>query len=308
MKIDNLTMPPLNTTLMGVVKGVLDYYGIEVSSARVFGVSGHAFLINIHKVLCPSGPYCWDTTGFLRLLRNLGLEMTDLGFFAPSSSHDERAAIEWKVRKLLDRGQPCSLLNLENQMIIGYDDDGFFTTQPWAPKVDFPPARLSFGTWEELGEEFRVSFFTFEKLPPADFRTAILESLDYALALHTNPVTVSVPEYGVGPDAYANWKAAVEEHGAGQGNWWNATVWSECRAMASEYFTEISRTFSDGSEPAAELSIVYAEIAGLLGRVSEKEIPAAAKIALLEQAESKEAEAEAAISGLASVLRATIAD
>ena len=48
MKIDNLTMPPLNTTLMGVVKGVLDCYEIEVSSARVFGVSAHAFLINIH--------------------------------------------------------------------------------------------------------------------------------------------------------------------------------------------------------------------------------------------------------------------
>ncbi|MCJ7736571.1 MAG: hypothetical protein MUQ10_04545, partial [Anaerolineae bacterium] len=74
------------------------------------------------------------------------------------------------------------------------------------------------------------------------------------------------------------------------------------------YFTEISRTFSDGSEPAAELSIVYAEIAGLLGRVSETEMPAAAKIALLEQAESKEAEAVAAIAGLAESLRLSGAD
>jgi hypothetical protein len=70
---------------------------------------------------------------------NLGLEMTDLGFFAPQSTPQDRAAVEQRVREALDAGIPCSLINLENQLITGYDHTGFFTAQPWAPKVDFPP-------------------------------------------------------------------------------------------------------------------------------------------------------------------------
>ena len=45
---------------MGVVKGAMDYSGIKTSDARAFGGSGHAFLINVHRQLCPSGPHCWD--------------------------------------------------------------------------------------------------------------------------------------------------------------------------------------------------------------------------------------------------------
>jgi hypothetical protein len=54
MKIEGVAMPRFNTTLMGVVKGALDYHGIQVDPPAVFGLSGHAFLINIHKRLCPS--------------------------------------------------------------------------------------------------------------------------------------------------------------------------------------------------------------------------------------------------------------
>jgi hypothetical protein len=308
MRIEGLTMPPLNTTLMGVVRGVLDFYGIEVSDACAFGMSGHAFLVNIHEVICPSGPYCWDYTGFQRLLRNLGLQMKDLGFYSPDSSQAERARVERELRELLDRRQPCSLLNLENQIITGYDDDGFFTVQPWAPKLDFPPARLSFGTWEDLGEEYHVTFFTFEKRMPADARPAIIESLEFAAGIYEDPSKYSMPDYGIGPDAYANWKAAVDEHGASHGNWWNAMVWSECRAMASEYLAEISRSFTEVSEPALELSSVYAEIADLLKRVSDREMPAGEKLPPLEQAESMEAEVVEAIAGLAETRRAAGAD
>ena len=93
MKIENLAMPSFNTTLVGVLKGALDYHGIEVSAPTAFGVSGHAFLINIHKQLCPSGPYCWRRECADPLVRNLGIEMTDLGFYSPGSSSGDRAAV-----------------------------------------------------------------------------------------------------------------------------------------------------------------------------------------------------------------------
>src|SRR5271157_2147857 len=113
MELNSLKQPPFNTTLMGVIKGVLDCYGIEASNALTFGGSGHAFLINIHEELCPSGPYCWKYDGFYKLVRNLGVEMADLGFFHPGSSQGERDRVERTARESLDQGLPCSLCNLE---------------------------------------------------------------------------------------------------------------------------------------------------------------------------------------------------
>ena len=135
MVIEELCVPGFNTTLMGVVRGVASYYGLRASDAVLYGGSGHAFVINIHKELCPSGPYCWDPARFVGLLRNLGLERTDHGFFGAGSSPSARAAVEEVLRGELDRGMPCALLNMEDQLITGYDDTGFLTTQPWAPQL-----------------------------------------------------------------------------------------------------------------------------------------------------------------------------
>ena len=51
----SLVQPPYDTGLVGVVKGALDHYGIDTAPAETFVLSGHAFVINIHEELCPSG-------------------------------------------------------------------------------------------------------------------------------------------------------------------------------------------------------------------------------------------------------------
>ena len=303
MKIDKLAMPPFNTTLMGVVKGALDYYKIEVDAPTVFGASGHAFLINIHKQLCPSGPYCWKREAASPLIRNLGLEMSDLGFVSPQNHLEDRAAVEKKLRQALDKEIPCSLINLENQLIAGYDEEGFLTLQPWAAKADFPPATLTFGSWAEFGDTFHVNFYTLKSVKPVGHRRAALDSLDYAVDLHSNPAKHSLHDYGVGPDAYSNWINAAPEFGASHGNWWNATVWSECRQMASRYFADIGQRYEGVAQAAAELTRTYAEIGDVLGRLSEKKMEVAEKIRLLDETREKDAEAIRKVAALAALLR-----
>jgi hypothetical protein len=292
MKIESLLQGRLNTTMMGVVKAVLDCYHFDSSEAWAFGGSGHAFLINIHEQICPSGPYCWKYDGFQKLLRNLGLEMFDLGFFHGKSTPEERAAVEQKLRQALDAGIPCSLVNMEHQVISGYDDKAFFTAQPWGDCCGgFPPATLTFGTWPEFKDETHVTFFTFRKLAPADDRTVVLDSFRYALDLFQHPEKHSLEHYGIGPDAYDNWARAVHEHGSSHGNWWNATVWSECRAMASGYFAEVGQKFPAVAAQAQELSTVYREIAELLSKAADKEMGPADKSAILSQAKDREGRA-----------------
>lgn len=241
IKLGTLKQPPLNTTMIGVLTGAARYHELNLSEPMIYGLSGHAFLINIHIELCPSGPYCWKLEKAGPLIENMGMRMTDLGFFAAGATAAARAGIERQLRQALDKAIPCSLLNLENQLITGYDDTGFFPAQPWAPKNAFPPAKLSFGTWREFGETFHVNFYTIERVEPTDRQTAMLASLDYAMDMHTSPAKYSTDAYGVGPMAYDNWIAAVPASGSGHGNWWNATVWSECRRMAAAYFSEMGQ-------------------------------------------------------------------
>jgi hypothetical protein len=303
MELANLKMPPFNTTLMGVVKGALACYGSDLSPAMAFGGSGHAFLINIHEDVCPSGPYVWKNDRFQTMLRNLGLETVFLGFFHSGSTPAERAAVEQKLRDNLAQGLPCSLCNLENQLICGHDEQRFFTAQPWPKNPDYPPKTLTFGTWAEFGSECHVSFFSFKKLPAQDRSIIIRDSLSYALDLFQNPRKYSCERYGIGPEAYDNWLKAVETGKANpHGNWWNATVWSECRGMAAAFFAEIAEDFPDNASVLRSLSAAYKEISDGLARVGDKKLPNGAKPAIVRDLKTRELAAISRVRELADSL------
>ncbi|MCW4026945.1 MAG: hypothetical protein NWE76_05640 [Candidatus Bathyarchaeota archaeon] len=289
--VPNLKMHPFNTTLMGVLKGVSDYFKIPLSAAWLFGGSGHAFLINIHEELCPSGPYVWNYETFFSLAGNLGIEMKDLGFFHPKSTRDEIKQIEETLKKTIDDHVPCSLLNLENQLISGYNDQHFVVQQPWSG-VDFPPKTLTFRTWEELGDEFHISFFSFAQTEKTDKLTVIKDSLKYAVDLFRNPSKYRHEHYYIGLEAYETWIKAVEAgQGPSHGNWWNGTVWWECREMASEYFSEIASEFKgEIQRRAMDLSKRYGNLAKLLNQARDKKLPDDKKIeTILESRRTEEA-------------------
>ena len=175
-------MAPFETTLIGVMKGVAEHYSIGISDAWLFGGSGHAFLINIHEQLCPSGPYCWKYETFYKRMRNLGISMKNLGFFTSESTPEERRKIETALKEKINAEIPCSLLNMENQMITGYDQTHFVVQKPWS-KADLPftPETLTFQTWKELGDEIHIDFFSFDKTQKTDDDTIIRESLVYCI-------------------------------------------------------------------------------------------------------------------------------
>ncbi|MBN2452230.1 MAG: hypothetical protein JXR77_17725 [Lentisphaeria bacterium] len=303
-RLANVRQPPLNTTMMGVLKAAADSYGLDLTEPMIYGLSGHAFLINIHTQLCPSGPYCWKRENAKPLIENMGLRMTDLGFFGTGAKAEARAEVERKLRAALDRGIPCSLLNLENQIIDGYDGTGFFSAQPWAPQSRFPPDRLTFGSWKEFGEQFHVNFYAMEKVAPADRHRAVLASLDYAVDLWKDPEKHSSRVYGVGPKAYDNWIQAVPDSGSSHGNWWNATVWSECRRMAADYFSAIGTADTNVADLCAQLRSEYLAVAGNLSRASSRTMDSDEKIVLLKETKQREANAVEKVEKLDGALRA----
>lgn len=280
-----LKQPPLNTTMMGVYRAALDFYQLPASTPALFGLSGHAFVINIHKTLCPSGPYCWGREYVENLTAHLGLEVHNLGFFNQNSTPAERAAVEAKLRAALDAGEVCSLINMENQLITGYDDAGFHTAQPW-PQMDFPPKHLNFGSWSELGNEIHVNFFNIKRRPPADLKSSVLASLRYLVDFNRNPAKHSKEPYACGLSAYPVWINAIREgHGNSHGHWWNAFVYQECRAHAAEFFREVTPLLPN---PALGPALVdhYTAASSSLKAAANKQLPPTEQIALLTTAET----------------------
>jgi len=279
MRIAGLVQAPFNTTMMGVMRGALNHYGANVSDPFLFGASGHAFVINIHRELCPSGPYVWDREPVNALLANLGLRIVYAGFCHTGSDAAERAAIEARLRDALDRGMPCFLVNMEFQLITGYDDTGFLTAQPW-PQMDFPPAHLTFGTCSEMADEVHATFYVIEPCEPVSRERAVLDSLRYAVSLWRQTPD-DTDDYAMGAAGYERWIEAVGNgRGSEHGAWWNATVWSECRSHAAAYFREIEEMFPSAADVRA-IGMGYREIADLLHRCADREMPSSEKAELL---------------------------
>ena len=300
MRIDGIVQPPFETTMMGVVKGVLDHFGRDLSPARVYGGSGHAFLVNVHEALCPSGPYCWNEAHMEPLLRNLGLGRTDLGFYHAGSPPEERAAVEAKLLDHLRSGRPCSLVNMEHQIVYGFEDGRFLTARPWSGNPDFPPGTLTPGDWTELGAEIHMNFFAYDPVEPADPAVTVRASLEYAVDVHRHPGKHQCEGYAVGPGAWDNWAAAAGEFGASHGNWWNGTVWGECRLRAAEYLDELAESLDgDAASRAGSLAAAYAGIAEQVAALADKELPADKKRAIALDVKSRE---EAAILGMEALL------
>jgi len=283
MQTGELRQLPFETTLMGVAASAAEHYGINVSVPSLYGGSGHGFIINIHRQLCPSGPYCWNHDGFDGLLPNVGLKRVALGFFGPDSTPSRRADVEGRVRELVDRGVPCSLVNMEHQLITGYDDGGLCTAQPW-PCTDFPPNRLSYGSWSELGGEIHAGFFAWKKAEPAGFVAALRAALDFALELHEEPERWAMEDYAMGMNAWQAWIEAVREgRGNTHGSWWNARVWGECRLMTSRYVAEASVRLDRLHSELVELAGEYAQLGTGMHLVADRGMDPEEKTVLLRE-------------------------
>ena len=278
--VEGLVQPPFDTSMLGVVHGAMSHLGVGRTAAEAFFLSGHAFVINIHDELCPSGPYVWNWDEFFRLLPNAGIRMTELAMLMPAASASERSEVEAQVRAAIAEGAVCSLVHLDHQLVLGHDDEGFVLAQPW-PGMESTPARLTYGTWAECQNGPPVAFFRLDACEPPSGQPA-LEALAYAVDLWKHPERHTNPPYAAGDGAYAKWLAAIDQGPKDvHGNWWNASVWAECRQHAAGYFASLASA-ANGENPispedAGWLADRYQKLTHLFRLASDRESSAAEK-------------------------------
>lgn len=306
MLIDELVVPKYHATLMGVLSEVAGHFRSNFSRAMLYGGSGHAFMVNVHPSLTSNGIYAWNHAPFFRALAGLGIEMIDHGTYTRATGLATKRALEQLLADELDTMQPCALVSGEYQLISGYDSTGLVISQPWAPHGGPRPRHLSFGSWEELAPEAPARFFTFRKVAGKDLKGLVIDSLQYARSLYYEPGKHTAAPCAAGAEAYPLWARALQGPAdTGHGNWWNATVWAECRAMASAYFAEIAQLFPATAELGMMLADEYGLIASELSALADPEMLSRApeKVALLRSVALRERNGVAALSDLVALLQ-----
>ncbi len=246
--LKNLRWKPKWTSLLGCIKGCLDYLNIDVSDAWLFGATGHALVINIHEVVCPSGPTAWNQQQIYILGKNIGYIAESVFAHKSQSSFAETQKLAWeKVKQAIDAGQPCFGWELEipeSYVIYGYDDKGYYFSGPQCDSGKGPKP------WRELGDTGIgvVSVSVVRRGKAADDRTTVKDALQFALEHSRSPETLIFPKYKAGLAGYDLWIKALEtEKADGPGMAYNAAVWNECRQYAVQFLKEAKKRLGDES-------------------------------------------------------------
>lgn len=276
------------TTLMAVLNGVSDYFGYDYTPAQLFALSGHGFIINMHKEICPSSPYVWKYDFLFENLKNMGIEIKDLGFYSQNASSDKRKEIEALITAKLEANHPVSLLNMENQLIVAKKKNHFELSKPW--ECDFLSEKLTLQTWQEFGDEIHVNFFVYEKSNSLPFEKLIKVNLSNTLEALNNPANHNHPNYSFGIEAFDVWKNGLQKNGNSHGNWWNATVWGECRKQVSIFWKEMKNNVIFDKIIIEQLQEKFSYSAQMFSQVADKNTSLTTKAELLSKLKTNEYE------------------
>ena len=268
-ELENLRWRPRWVSHLGCVGGCLDYLGMDVSDGWLYGATGHALILNIPDVVCPSGPTAWNNEMLRTLGKNVGYESRGLSAERGDADFDEKRKLIWDNTKLaIDNGLPTYGWELdvpEYYVVCGYDDVGYYYSGPPCEGVAGPKP------WEELGASDigMIEMYSLTKAEPADERTTVKDALAFALAFAESPAEWVFPKNKAGLAGFDKWIEALEggtanTHGAA----YNAAVWHECREFAAAFLKEAKERLGGPAGPFDEAIGQYEVVAAELKKVA----------------------------------------
>ncbi len=271
-EIEGLRWRPKWVSHLGCIKGCLEHLGADVSWPWLYGGTGHAFVLNIHKVLCPSGPTAWNCRPLLfEFPPNLGYSLVGIhgGNGEPDFAAKQKAAWAF-VRGCVDLGIPCYGWELdipEYYVVHGCDDVGYYYSGPGCDEGKGPKA------WQELADTDIgvLDIYSVQAAQPATDEKTVKDALSYAVKHAENRPEWTFPDYGAGQKGYAMWADALEQGTAdGFGQGYNGAVWAECRAYAVSFLEEAKQRLAGKADALFDQAAAhYSAVRGKLAALAE---------------------------------------
>jgi|GEM_PF-1242588 len=292
-------VPPVATSMMGCLYGTIRTWDESLTLTDLFGYSGHAFILNIERTLCPSGPTAWDWGAILFPLRQM-LTLRRLCATHDMRNPDEMRELIWqRTVESIDAGRPAILWDLilpEFYLACGYDAerDEYLVQGPAAARVGGRVSSACPG--KNTGKVWALFPGRHDNPNPAAARDLALRG---AINWHRWPNERDA-QWTFGGEAWEVWITAMGEEETAHGSnalSFNHLVYAECRRHAHAFLSAQGPAF-------AESAAAYGEVADMLRALCEiwpfpAPVPSPARrregVELLRRASNAEARAVAAL-------------
>ena len=271
-KLDNLKFSPKWVSHLGCLKGCLDFLGVEMTDAWLYGGTGHAFIINIGEDSCPSGPTAWKTMMFFEQAPKLGYEIKGVFGSKYNQSLEDLQKEAWVfTQKSIDEDLPVYAWEVEIPefyVIYGYDEVGYYYSGPGADEGKGPKP------WQELGDT-GIGLVELYKLKPVEVYApvdVVQSAFEQVLKHASNPEDWIFENYASGLKGFDNWIRGLESGKANRfGMGYNAAVWHECRKFGVEFLQEAKERLDGVAVNLFDGAIEhYQRVTDRLGKVSER--------------------------------------
>jgi len=240
--------PALATSMMAALYGAVRTWDDTITLTDLFGYSGHAFILNIERTLCPSGPTAWDAILFpLRQMFSLRRVCASCDM----RGADEARELIWqRTMESINDGRPAILWDAvypEFYLAVGYDADRleYIVQGPGAAHTQgrVPYVRLGMHTCQVW------ALFPAPK-SKADRASARELALRGAVTWQRWPNPPDA-QWTFGGEAWAVWIAALtEEEVAHASDHLSYThhVFAECRRHAAAFLAGLGPAYADAAE------------------------------------------------------------
>jgi hypothetical protein len=272
VKLENLKWSPKWVSHLGCVKGCLNFLGIAMTDAWLYGGTGHAFVINVHEELCPSGPTAWRTMMLFDGGINLGYEFDMVfGWRGGDTDFSKLQADSWEfIKTSIDQGSPVYAWELEIPefyVVYGYDEVGYYYSGPGADDGKGPKP------WGELGDTGigMIEVYRVKPGEPKQDAEVVKSAFGNALKHASNPDEWIFEKYRSGVEGYDNWINALASGVTSRfGMGYNTAVWHECRKFAVAFLKEAKERLGGTAGDLFDEAIKhYGIVADRLGSLSE---------------------------------------
>ena len=256
-KLEGLRPAYRNNTLLGCIKGCLEYLGREIDDAWLYGVTGAAFMLNIDEKVDVSGPTSWDCAHLRAMAPHLGISLRGSvrALVSDADFEAKQQAAARFVQERVDAGVPCYGWDgcMEWLTVNGYSDtaclqfshyfgDGF-RAQPW-PKLGRQVPHVFEVTSVESTES------------PVDERASVRAALEFALS--QRPTGKPLDQRNAqGVQGYDLWIHCLEtgewrEADGLPGVHHNVACWHECRCYAERFLRLAGEKIGGDMQPLFE--------------------------------------------------------
>ena len=251
-QLEGLAYKPRHLTQAGCIEGCLEFLGLEVSDAWLWGCSGLAFFTNISEVLCPSAMHSHKFNMNERGC-NVGYEWEQVFSWKGRDDYEARRKLAWgKARQGIEKGHPSLLWEWEWVLVSGYDEAGYYLTGDVCVDRDGPMP------WEELGQTDVgwMELVVISPGTPADDAAAVKAGLGFAVEFWQNPEKWTTDCKGARA-AYDIWLAALGQKENPPEAARTAAIYLAARQLAAAFLREAKSRVDGGLGPLFDKAIAH---------------------------------------------------